>query len=61
MIRRGIKNIKTLEKLKKKKRLLKEKADANTVATFEPIGANFSSASDDWVFSPFLLRDLNTA
>ena len=45
MIRRNIKNIKTLEKLKKKERLLKEKADANTVATSEPTGANFSSVS----------------
>ena len=61
MIRRDIKNIKTLEKLKKEERLLKKKTDANTVATSEPTGANSSSASGDWVFSFFLLRDLDIA
>ena len=47
MIRRNVKNIKALEKLKEEERLLKERADANTVATSEPIGANFSSASNE--------------
>ena len=59
IIRRNIENIKMLEKLKKEERLLKERADASTVATSEPAGANFFSASGDWVFSSFLLRNLN--
>ena len=59
MIRRDIKNVEKLEKLKEKERLGKERADANTVATFEFIEANFSSASDEWVFSPSLLRNLD--
>ena len=61
MIRRNIENIKTLEKLEEEERLLKEKSDASTVATFEPIGTNFFSVSGDWVFSFFLLRNLNIA
>ena len=61
IIRRNIENIKALEKLKEKERLLKEKADTNTIATFEPTGANSSSTSGDWVFSFFLLRDLDIA
>ena len=59
IIRRNIENIETLEKLKEKKRLLKKRADANTVATSEPIGINSFSASGEWAPSPFLLRDLN--
>ena len=53
MIRRNIENIKALEKLKEEKRLLKEKTDANTVATSEPIRINSSSVSGDWVLSFF--------
>ena len=58
MIRRNIKNIKTLEKLKKEERLKKERINANTVATSEPTGTIFSSIPDDWIPSPSLLRDL---
>ena len=61
IIRRNIKNIEMLEKLEEKERLKKERADANSVATFEPTGVNFSSVSDEWVPSFFLLRDLNIA
>ena len=59
IIRRNVENIKALEKLKEEERLLKERANANTVAISEPIWANSSSASDEWVFSFFLLRDLD--
>ena len=61
MIRRNIENIKALKKLEEKKRLLKERANASAVATSEPIGANSSSASGEWVFSSFLLRNLDFA
>ena len=61
MVRRGIENIKTLEKLKEKERLLKERADANIIATSEPIGINSFSASGEWISSSFLLRDLAIA
>ena len=47
LIRCDVKIIKELKKLKKLERLLKKRADANTVATFEPIGANFFSFSGD--------------
>ena len=47
MIRRGVENIKVLKKLKKEERLLKEKADASTVTTFEPTGINSSSVSGE--------------
>ena len=47
IIRRNVKNIEALEKLEEKERLLKEKADANTIATFKPIGVNFFSVSDE--------------
>ena len=53
MIRRNIKNIETLEKLKEEKKLLKEKTNANTVATSEPAGASSSSVSGDLILSPF--------
>ena len=59
MIRRNVKNIKALEKLKKKERLLKERADASAVATFEPAETSFFLISDDWISSPFLLRDFD--
>jgi hypothetical protein len=59
LIRRGVKTIEELEKLEEEERLLKERADASTVATSEPTGAN--SSSGDWVLSSSLLRDLDTA
>ena len=55
IIRRNVENIKALEKLEEEERLLKEKADANTIATSEPAGANFSSVSGEWISSFFLL------
>ena len=61
LIRRGVENIKDLEKLKEKERLLKKRANASAVATSEPVEANSSSISGDWVFSSFLLRDFDFA
>ena len=58
MVRRNVENIKALEKLKEENHLLKKKADANTVATSEPTGANFFLISNDWIPSPSLLRNL---
>ena len=53
--------IEAKEKRIKEERLRKEKADANAVATSEPTGIKFFSISGDWIFSPFLLRDLDIA
>jgi hypothetical protein len=57
MIRRGVDNIEALEKLEKEKRLVKERLDANTVATSGPTRTSSFSTFGDFSMLFFQLLD----
>jgi hypothetical protein len=53
MVRRNVKNIEALEKLEEEKCLERERVNANTVATSEPIETSSSFILGDFILSPF--------